>query len=157
MASGTVDPRVLVQVTGDELHETEFARRIDVGDAGAVVTFSGRCRSEDGRLSALELEHYPGMVERRLHDMAAEILERHRLNAIGVAHRYGVVPVGGTIVVVVAAASHRQAAFDGANRLMDYLKTNAPFWKKEHRADGRPGEWIDERAADRDARARWER
>ena len=152
----TARPEPLVVVTGDDYEPTDFAARLDTADAGAVVTFTGVCRSEDGRLRALELEHYPGMAERMLDRMARRSIEAHELLGLAVLHRHGEVPVGRPIVTVVAAARHRRAAFDGAAQLMDYLKTDAPFWKKEHASDGTPGEWV--AAADRDdeARRRWE-
>ena len=148
------EPSVLV--TGETFDPDAFAGSLDFQDAGAVVTFTGLCRSEDERLKALELEHYPGMAERMLSRMAEQSMKRHSLIALGVVHRYGLVPVGEPIVTVVAAARHRREAFDGAMQLMDYLKTDAPFWKKEHGADGSVGEWV--AAADKDdqARSRWE-
>jgi len=105
-------------------------------EVGAVVSFTGLCRGEDGRLAALELEHYPGMAEAEIGRIAAEAVERFGLTGLTAVHRYGRIAPGGNIVLVVAASSHRQAAFDGANFLMDYLKTSAPFWKKEHPATG---------------------
>ena len=149
------EPTVLV--TSETFDPEGFARSLAITDAGAVVTFTGLCRSEDGRLKALELEHYPGMAERMLRRMAEQSIERHELIGLGVVHRYGVVPVGEPIVTVVAAARHRREAFDGAMQLMDYLKTDAPFWKKEHEVDGTSSEWV--AAADKDdqARLRWER
>ena len=147
----------LVVVTGETLDPVAFAARLDLRDAGAVTTFTGLCRSEDGRLEALELEHYPLMAERKLREIADEAVRRFGLLAMGVAHRFGVVPVGDPIVAVVAASRHRQASFDGASFVMDYLKTDAPFWKKEHGVDGTEGGWVS--AADKDdaARDRWKR
>ena len=146
----------LVEVLGKRFDPNAFAARVPVGDAGAVVTFTGVCRSEDGRLAALELEHYPGMAERKLREIARATREACSLLAVGVAHRHGVVPVGETIVCVVAAARHRREAFDGASRIMDYLKTDAPFWKKEHAVEGESGRWVDARGVDDDARSAWE-
>ena len=145
----------VVIVTGERLDPVAFAAGLDVADAGAVTQFTGLCRSEDGRLRALELEHYPGMAERKLGEIASVAVERFGLAALGVAHRHGLVPVGEPIVTVVAAARHRRAAFDAAGFVMDYLKTDAPFWKKEHGVDGSAGGWV--AAADRDdaARDRW--
>ncbi len=124
-------------------------------DVGAVVTFTGLCRSEDGSLDALELEHYPGMAEAEIGRIAEEALERWPLAGLPVIHRHGSIAPGGNIVLVVAASRHRQAAFDAAGFLMDFLKTRAPFWKKEHRADGGQGGWVDAREADDEATARW--
>lgn len=124
-------------------------------DIGAVATFTGLCRDEGGRLSSLELEHYPGMAERAIRTIANEAAERFALTGITAIHRYGRIAPGGNIVLVVAAAPHRQAAFDGASFLMDYLKTEAPFWKKEHLKDGGAGEWVSAKDTDDQAKARW--
>ena len=145
----------VVAVVGETYDPNAFAASVSSQNAGAVVTFTGLCRSEDGRLRALELEHYPDMAERQLARMAARASARFVLDGIGVIHRHGLVPVGEPIVTVVAAARHRAAAFDGAMFLMDYLKTDAPFWKKEHGVDGSSGEWVAARDEDDGARARW--
>ncbi len=122
---------------------------------GAVVTFTGLCRDEGGSLSTLELEHYPGMAETEISEIAEKAIERFELSAIAAIHRYGKVSPGENIVLVIAASRHRQAAFDGANFLMDYLKTRAPFWKKQHLAKGKDGSWVDARDADDDALKKW--
>ena len=122
---------------------------------GAVVTFTGLCRDEGGRLEALELEHYPGMAEAEMLRIGQLAIERFALIGLTAIHRFGKIEVGQNIVLVVAAATHRQAAFDGANFVMDFLKTAAPFWKKEHGADGASGEWIAARDADDAARDKW--
>jgi molybdopterin synthase catalytic subunit len=122
---------------------------------GAVVTFSGLCRDEGGTLGALELEHYPGMAEAEIKRIADIAIERFQLLGLTAIHRYGRIVPGENIVLVVAAASHRQAAFDGANFVMDYLKTSAPFWKKEHGRDGAEGDWVTARDADETARDKW--
>lgn len=124
-------------------------------DIGAVVTFSGLCRDEQGALSALELEHYPGMAEAEIGRIAAEALERWPLQGLTVIHRFGKIAPGENIVLVVAASSHRQAAFEAANFLMDYLKSRAPFWKKEHLTDGSEGGWVEAKEADDQATDRW--
>jgi molybdopterin synthase catalytic subunit len=126
-------------------------------DIGAVVTFLGLCRDEKGRLSALELEHYPGMAEAEIARIAAEAVERWSLDGLTVIHRYGKLRPGENIVLVVCASSHRQAAFEAAGFLMDYLKSRAPFWKKEHRSDGSEGGWVDAKESDEQAAARWRR
>jgi molybdopterin synthase catalytic subunit len=122
---------------------------------GAVVTFSGLCRDEGGTLSALELEHYPGMAEAEMSRIGELAIERFGLNGLTAIHRFGKIATGENIVLVVAAAPHRQAAFDGANFVMDFLKTSAPFWKKEHGKDGDTGDWIAAKDADNTARDRW--
>ncbi|RWM13842.1 MAG: molybdenum cofactor biosynthesis protein MoaE [Mesorhizobium sp.] len=126
-------------------------------DIGAVVTFCGLCRDEQGALSALELEHYPGMAEAEIGRIAAEAIERWPLQGLTVIHRHGKIMPGENIVLVVAASSHRQAAFEAANFLMDYLKSRAPFWKKEHLADGSEGGWVDAKEADDHAADRWKK
>jgi molybdopterin synthase catalytic subunit len=125
------------------------------GDVGAVVTFSGLCRDEAGTLAALELEHYPGMAEAEIARIAAQAIKRWPLTGLTAIHRYGKIRPGENIVLVVAASAHRRAAFDAANFLMDYLKSRAPFWKKEHRADGSAGEWVDAKETDEAAAERW--
>lgn len=126
-------------------------------DIGAVVTFSGLCRDEAGRLSALELEHYPGMAEGEIARIAAEAVDRWALQGLTVIHRFGKLAPGDNIVLVVAASSHRQAAFEAADFMMDYLKSRAPFWKKEHRSDGSAGDWVEAKDSDEQAATRWRR
>ncbi|NTF31431.1 molybdenum cofactor biosynthesis protein MoaE [Rhizobium skierniewicense] len=122
---------------------------------GAIVTFTGLCRDDGGTLSALELEHYPGMAEAEMLRIASIAIERFDLLGLTAIHRYGKIATGDNIVLVIAASRHRQAAFDGANFVMDYLKTAAPFWKKEHGKDGTSGNWITARDADESAKDKW--
>lgn len=124
-------------------------------DVGAVVAFTGFCRDEDGRLAALELEHYPGMAEAEIARIAAQAQERWPLLGLTVIHRFGKIRPGDEIVLVLAASSHRRAAFEAAEFLMDYLKTRAPFWKREHLTDGTTGAWVDAKALDDEAADRW--
>ncbi len=126
-------------------------------DIGAVVTFTGLCRDEAGTLAALELEHYPDMAEAEIARVAEEALARWPLQGLTIIHRHGVIKPGEKIVLVAAAARHRGEAFAAAEFLMDYLKTQAPFWKKEHRADGAAGGWVEAKAKDDAAAARWRR
>ena len=126
-------------------------------DVGAVVTFTGLCRDEGGRLAALELEHYPGMAEAEVARVVEEARGRWPLTGVTVIHRYGMVPPGEKIVLVVTASAHRRAAFEAAEFLMDYLKTRAPFWKREHLNDGTAGAWVEAKADDDDAAERWHR
>ncbi|APX69243.1 MULTISPECIES: molybdenum cofactor biosynthesis protein MoaE [unclassified Brucella] len=125
-------------------------------EIGAIVTFTGLCRDEDGQLAALELEHYPGMAQAEISRMAKQALERWPLNGLTVIHRYGLIKPGENIVLVVAASRHRHAAFEAASFLMDYMKTNAPFWKREHLADGTVGGWVSSKEEDEESRKRWE-
>lgn len=147
-----------IRVQADDFDVAAEIEAVAAGrtDIGAVVTFTGLCRDENGRLSALELEHYPGMAEAEIGRIAKEAIARFGLSGLTAIHRCGKIAPGGNIVLVVAASSHRQAAFDGANFLMDYLKTSAPFWKKEHSASGQTGDWVAARDADDEARLRWQ-
>jgi molybdopterin synthase catalytic subunit len=122
---------------------------------GAVVSFSGICRgSENGEpIAALTLEHYPGMAEEEIKRHADEAMSRWPLTGLTVIHRVGRIAPGENIVLVLAASQHRQAAFHAAEFLMDYLKTNAPFWKREESARG--SSWIEARDHDDAATARW--
>lgn len=133
-----------------------LTERIGSHDIGAVVTFSGICRSDGGTLAALELEHYPGMADSEIRRIAEDAASRWSVLGMTVIHRYGVIPAGENIVLVIAASSHRQAAFDAASFLMDFLKTRAPFWKKQHFADGREGGWVEAAERDDEAAARWQ-
>ena len=135
----------------------EVSRIASGGDSvGAVVSFVGVVRGESGgeKLLALQLEHYPGMTERELSRIADEATARWQLSAVSIIHRVGVLRPKDQIVLVVTASSHRQAAFDGCAFVMDYLKTQAPFWKKETRASGEY--WIEARSSDDTAAARWD-
>ena len=135
----------------------EAARLSGIAGVGAVATFTGICRGEDGRLAALELEHYPGMAEAEIGRIAGEAATRWPVLALTVIHRVGVIRPGENIVLVAAASTHRQAAFAAAEFLMDYLKSRAPFWKKEHLAAGSKGNWVEAREADETALERWRR
>ena len=155
MPAGIV-PRVSVQREDFDI-AAEVARLTSKrADVGAVVTFTGLCRSEGEKLSALELEHYPGMAEAEITRICNEAASRWPLLGMTAIHRYGLIVPGGNIVLVVATSSHRQAAFDAANFVMDFLKTAAPFWKKEHFADGSQGGWVSARDADDRAREKWQ-
>jgi len=120
--------------------------------AGAMASFIGIVRGEGVR--ALELEHYPGFTEREIARIEAQARARLDLIDVLIVHRYGKLLPGEAIVLVAALARHRAAAFDAVRLLMDYLKTDAPFWKREITADG--ARWIEPRAEDRAARAAWE-
>jgi molybdopterin synthase catalytic subunit len=150
-----VEPLVRIQRedfdTGAEIAAVSNGR----SGIGAVVSFSGLCRDEGGSLSALELEHYPGMAEAEIGRIAREAASRWPVEAITVIHRHGRIAPGENIVLVVTASSHRQAAFDAASFLMDFLKSSAPFWKKEHHADGSVGGWVDAKDTDEQALGRW--
>lgn len=122
---------------------------------GAIATFTGyvRVTNEQRDLTSMELEHYPGMTESSIERILHEAAERWPLQAASVVHRVGLLAPGDRIVWVGTASTHREAAFAACEFIMDYLKTRAPFWKKEQGADG--GKWVDARDSD-DARAqRW--
>lgn len=123
---------------------------------GAVVTFTGLVRghSPRGPVSAIALEHYPGMTERSLGTIADEATTRWPLLGITIIHRVGHLQAGEPIVFVGVASAHREAAFQAASFLMDYLKTRAPFWKKEW-VNGEP-EWVESKSSDDDAARRWD-
>ncbi len=131
-----------------------LTRRND--DIGAIVTFTGVVRSagEQGRMQSLTLEHYPGMTEKELDRIEQEAQKRWPLSASLIVHRYGKLRPGDNIVLVITASSHRQAAFQAAEFLMDYLKTDAPFWKQE--CDDSGNNWVDARETDQSARRSWE-
>jgi len=121
--------------------------------AGAVVTFSGIVRGEAGRLAGMTIEHYPGMTEKALTSQAEEAVRRFALTDTLIIHRYGDLAPGEVIMMVATAAPHRKDAFDAAEFLMDYLKSRAPFWKKETGADG--GTWVAAKDEDEAALRRW--
>ena len=149
----------LVRVQAEDFDTAAEIARLtrDRRDVGAVVTFTGLCRDENGRLAALELEHYPAMAEIEIARIASEAMERWPLTGLSVIHRHGRIAPGENIVLVVAASTHRHAAFEAASFLMDYLKSRAPFWKKEHPRQGGEGGWVDAREIDQTAAKRWKR
>ena len=153
----TASPSPTIRVQRDDFDAAAESRLLTAGrhDIGALVSFVGLCRDEAGTLSALELEHYPGMAEAEMQRIAELAIQRFSLLGLTAIHRYGRIEAGEQIVLVIAAAPHRQAAFDGANFVMDFLKTSAPFWKKEHGRDGQSGEWVAAKDADDSARDRW--
>jgi molybdopterin synthase catalytic subunit len=124
-------------------------------DMGAIVTFTGVVRDfGNGGLDAMEIEHYPGMTQKALEAIAAEAVSRWSLGDVLVIHRYGRMEPGEKIMMVATAAPHRKDAFEAAEYLMDYLKSRAPFWKKEHTATGETN-WVAAKDEDEDALTRW--
>ncbi len=125
-------------------------------DIGAIVSFTGLVRdsAHGEEISDMELEHYPGMTEKALQDIEAKANARWPLQATRIVHRFGRLSPGEQIVLVLTASPHRHAAFEAAEFLMDFLKSRAPFWKKEGTGDG--GRWVDARDSDEDALSRWE-
>ncbi len=125
-------------------------------DIGALVTFTGLVRdTADGTLEALELEHYPAMTEKALKEIEAQAQERWNLSACLIIHRVGKLEPGDQIMMVATGSAHRRDAFEAAEFLMDFLKSRAPFWKKEHTASG--ADWVDARESDEEALERWQR
>ncbi len=148
-----------VRIQAEDFDAGAEIARLTTGraDCGAVVTFIGLCRDEAGKLSALELEHYPRMAEAEIRRICIAAAARWPVTGLTVIHRHGTIRPGENIVLVVATSGHRHAAFDAAGFIMDFLKSRAPFWKKEHRADGDIGRWVDAKESDDAALARWDR
>jgi molybdopterin synthase catalytic subunit len=122
---------------------------------GALVTFTGLCRDEGGKLKALEIEHYPGMAEAEINRAVLEAASRWPIEAALAVHRHGLIFPGEPIVLVVTASQHRGDAFAAASFIMDYLKTEAPFWKKQHLTGTASSDWVEARDQDYAAVRRW--
>ncbi|MFM9864787.1 MAG: molybdopterin synthase catalytic subunit MoaE [Micropepsaceae bacterium] len=146
-----------VRVQREDFEPGVEIARLQREDAGAIVSFVGVVRGESHgeKLVSMTLEHFPGMTERELERIASEAHLRWSLEGVSVVHRVGELKPGERIVLVVTAAAHRRAAFEAAEFLMDYLKTRAPFWKRELRASGE--HWVEPRDSDDEAAARWKR
>jgi molybdopterin synthase catalytic subunit len=150
-----MQPTIRLQKDRFDAAAEAAALRHDRTDVGAVVTFTGVCRGdENGKpITALTLEHYPGMAEAEIGRHVAEASQRWPLLGVTVIHRYGRIEPGEDIVLVVTASSHREAAFAAADFLMDFLKTRAPFWKQVERAGDR--NWVEAKQSDDAAAERW--
>jgi molybdopterin synthase catalytic subunit len=136
---------------GAEIAQLRAGRR----DIGAIVAFAGTVRDQHGAVEEMALEHYPGMTEGELARIEGEACARWPLQASLIVHRYGKLRPGDAIVLVVTASEHRDAAFDAAKFLMDYLKTRAPFWKREQGPSG--ARWVEADAKDDSAATRWQK
>ena len=145
--------RLCVQAEAFDLGAESNAFAATAAGAGAVVTFTGLVRDNGGALTAMEIEHYPGMTERAIAAIMDQAQARWALIDALVIHRHGVLKGGEPIMMVATAAPHRADAFAAAEFLMDYLKSRAPFWKKEIGADG--ADWVAAKDADEDALKRW--
>jgi len=145
--------RVSVQAAPFDAGAEVNAFAADLRGAGAVVTFTGLVRDSDGTLQAMEIEHYPGMTERAIAAMLDQAAARWHLADALVIHRHGRLAAGEPIMMVATAAPHRAEAFAAAEFLMDYLKSRAPFWKKEIGADG--AAWVAAKDSDETALTRW--
>ena len=131
---------------------TEFCR--DRKEVGAVATFTGLARAEEGSTTLLELEAYPGFTEARIEEIVGRARVRFKLDDVAILHRVGKIGPGEPVVFVATAARHRRAAFEACDFLMDYLKSKAPFWKKEYGPNG--ARWVEPRAEDHADLKRWE-
>jgi len=156
MADTPKGPVVLVQAEDFNTGQMIEQATSRASNIGAVVSFTGLCRDEGGKLAALELEHYAGMAEAEITRIATRAYNHWPLDQLIAIHRYGKIAPGENIVLVIATSTHRQAAFEAASYLMDFLKTKAPFWKKEHLIDGTSSEWVDATEKDDMALERWE-
>lgn len=148
--------RFSVSVQTDDFDIGQQTRDLTAGNTqiGAVASFVGFVRGSNSGITQMDLEHYPGMTERALDEIMAEARSRWPLDAARILHRVGRLGPGDQIVLVLAASRHRQAAFEAAAFMMDFLKTKAPFWKREHSAEG--ARWVDARDSDDHAMARWD-
>ncbi|MFY8104328.1 MAG: molybdopterin synthase catalytic subunit MoaE [Ramlibacter sp.] len=149
--------RVVIQAADFNLADEVAALRAGDGGVGAVCAFVGtvRDRNEGSAVSAMELEHYPGMTEKAIEAMIDEAHRRFDIRAARVIHRIGPLQPQDQIVMVAVTSAHRHESFQACEFLMDYLKTQAPFWKKEATPEG--ARWVDARVADDEALARWGR
>ncbi|MGB5833803.1 MAG: molybdenum cofactor biosynthesis protein MoaE [Thiohalocapsa sp.] len=141
-----------------QTHDFDVGKEIEAlkrgrTDIGAIVTFTGAVRDADGTVTEMTLEHYPGMTEKELERIEREAHARWTLQASLIVHRTGRLAAGDNIVLVITASAHRDAAFEAARFLMDYLKTSAPFWKRESGPSGE--KWVEAKAQDADAATRW--
>jgi molybdopterin synthase catalytic subunit len=143
----------MIRVQPDDFDPGAELARLEALDVGAVASFTGLVRG-DGGLIAMTLEHYPAMTETALREIADEAARRWPLAGITVIHRHGRLVPGDRIVFVGTASSHRAAALESCAFLIDWLKTDAPFWKREEWADG-SDRWVEARLEDDTAKARW--
>lgn len=152
-----MSPAITVKVQSEPFDVSAETAKLTRGrtDVGALVTFTGICRGDENgeAIAALTLEHYPGMAETEIESHVAEAAQRWPLTGALVIHRFGRIVPGEDIMMVATASSHRAAAFEAAEFLMDYLKTRAPFWKQVEKASGPT--WVEAKAEDDSAAARW--
>lgn len=148
---------IRIRVQSEDFDPNVEAAAVTEGrtDVGAIVTFTGLCRDEGGMLQTLELEHYPGMAESELEAIAKQAQDRWPVQGIVIVHRFGKIAPGERIVMVAVSAWHRSEAFCAAEFLMDFLKTRAPFWKRQNLADGTSGGWVASKDADEEAAEKW--
>lgn len=156
MSEATITDRILVQRADFSLGE-EYERLAARHDTGAIVTFVGKVRdfNQGEQVLGLALEHYPGMTEKALADIVAQARTRWPLQECTLIHRIGELLLGDQIVLVAVSSAHRDAAFEACHFIMDFLKTRAPFWKKELTAEGIQ-RWVEAKESDNAAAARWQ-
>lgn len=160
MSSSSQAPRVSIQTEDFDLGQVVSALRADDARVGAVCTFVGTVRDRNvasgepaGHVQTMELEHYPGMTEKAIEDMIDDAHRRFDIFAARVIHRIGLLQPTDQIVLVAVTSAHRGESFKACEFLMDFLKTQAPFWKKEQTVTG--AQWVDARVSDDEALARW--
>lgn len=148
------DTRILVGQDNIQVGD-EYQWLAECDDDGAVVTFTGKVRNQNlgDKVTGLTLEHYPGMTEKALTDIVSAARSRWSLQRVTIIHRVGELHAGEQIVFVGVGAAHRHAAFEAAQFIMDYLKTRAPFWKREATASGE--RWVEAKESDENAARRW--
>ncbi len=149
--------QISVRVQAESFDAMAEAAHLTQGrtDLGAIVTFTGLCRDEGGTLAALEIEHYPGMAETEILRVVEEARQRWPIEGALIIHRFGMIKPGEPIVLVITTSAHRTESFEAAAFLMDYLKTRAPFWKKQHLADQSSGGWVAAKEQDEAAAEKW--
>lgn len=155
MSDVAITDRIVVQREDFSLAD-EYARLATRADSGAIVTFVGKVRdfNQGEEVKGLALEHYPGMTEKALADIVQEARRRWPLQECTLIHRIGELWLGDQIVLVAVSSAHRDAAFDACHFIMDFLKTRAPFWKKELTTEG-VQRWVEAKESDNAAAARW--
>lgn len=141
----------------ESFNMSEEVEKLHAGNKaiGGIVAFTGWCRDENGTIAALEIEHYAGMAEKKISNIVDMAYARWNILGATVIHRFGRINIGEEIVLVIAASTHRQAAFDATNFIMDFLKTDAPFWKKEHPISGEACHWVMTNETDHQKKNRW--
>jgi len=146
--------KIVIQTEDFDLTTEVMHTRDNDPQVGAVVSFIGTVRDlHSGSISSMTLEHYPEMTEKSLKSIVTEVRERWNLQNVTIIHRIGKLKVNDQIVLVVTTSKHRQAAFESCYFIMDYLKTNAPFWKKE--STKQKEEWVESRKSDDEQKKRW--
>ena len=146
--------KIIVQTEDFDLTTEVELIKSSNSSIGAVVSFIGTVRDLTGEsLVSLSLEHYPGMTEKSLSSIADKARNKWEIDSITIIHRVGTLGIGDQIVLVITSSKHRQAAFDSCNYIMDFLKTDAPFWKKE--VSDKEEKWVDKRESDEEQKKRW--